>query len=69
MQEYRYYQIIPEDIVEKTAKSVGGENSFTRLLSAAKEYKEANLEPIYLLDPYTMDVIVVIKETFQKKLH
>jgi len=69
MYEDRYYQIVPEDIIEKSARSVGGDNNFTKLLSAAKAYREADLDPIYLLDPDTMEVIVIVRETFQKKLH
>lgn len=69
MYENIYYQVVPENIIERSARAVGGDNNFTKLLNAAKEYREADLDPIFLLDPDTMDVIVIVKETFQKKLH
>lgn len=67
------YKIIPEHIMEASAADVvemgESDNTFSRMLVAAKEFKDANMTPIFLLDVKTMDVFVVAKETFGKKLH
>jgi hypothetical protein len=67
------YKIIPEQIIKDSAfvamKSEGANNSFVRLLKAAEEYRQANLTPVFILDTYNMDVVVVAKETYKKRLH
>ena len=67
------YKIIPENIITDAANvatEMGDEqNSFVRLLSAAKEFKAAGMTPIFLLDGDKMDMFCVAKETFKKKLH
>lgn len=67
------YKIIPEHIMEasaETALEMGeSDNSFSRMLVAALEFKRADMTPIFLLDTKNMDVFVVARETFGKKLH
>ena len=50
-------------------KTEGEDNSFFRLLTAAEEFRKAELTPVYILDATTMDVMVVAKETHNKRLH
>lgn len=67
------YKVIPEHIMEasaETAISMGeSDNSFSRMLLAAEEFKKAEMTPIFLLDMQNMDVFCVARETFGKKLH
>lgn len=67
------YKIIPERIMRlsaQTATEMGeSDNSFNRMLTASKEFKNAGMTPMFLLDTITMDVICVAKETFGKKLN
>lgn len=67
------YKIIPEKIMRlsaQTATEMGeSDNSFNRMLAASKEFKDAGMTPLFLLDTITMDVICVAKETFGKKLN
>lgn len=71
--EMSSYKVIPEHIMEasaETAISMGeSDNSFSRMLLAAEEFKKAEMTPMFLLDIKNMDVFVVAKETFGKKLH
>lgn len=67
------YKVIPEEVMEESAAlaiEMGeSDNSFSRMLLAAQEFKDADMTPIFLLDSRKMDVIVVAKETFGKRLH
>lgn len=67
------YKVIPEHIMEasaETATEMGeSDNSFSRMLLAAKEFKDAGMTPMFLLDAKNMDVFCVAKETFGKRLH
>lgn len=67
------FKVIPEHIIKESAflahEFEGANNSFTRLLKAAEEFKQANMSPIFLLDTLSMDVKVIAKETYNKKLH
>lgn len=67
------YKVIPEHIMEasaETATSMGeSDNSFSRMLLLAEEYKKAEMTPMFVLDVKNMDVYCVAKETFGKKLH
>lgn len=67
------YKVIPEHIMEasaETAMELGeSDNSFSRMLLVAKEFRDAGMTPIFLLDALNMDVLVVAKETYNKKLH
>ena len=67
------YKIIPEKIIKESAfmamKLDGEDNSFFRLLTAAEEFRKAKLTPVFILDANTMDVMVIAKETYNKRLH
>jgi hypothetical protein len=67
------YKIVPENVIieaDKASREMGeANNSFGRLLKVADEFKDAGATPIFLLDPYYMDLMVVCEETFKKKLH
>jgi len=67
------YKIIPEKIIRESAEACNefGEydNNFSYLLLKADQFKNANMTPVFLLDPYHMDMLCVAKETFGKKLH
>lgn len=67
------YKVIPEHIMEAsadTATAMGeSDNSFSRMLLLAEEYKKAEMTPMFVLDVKNMDVYCVAKETFGKKLH
>jgi hypothetical protein len=39
------------------------------MLLAAKEFRDAEMTPMFILDAKNMDVFVVAKETFGKKLN
>jgi len=68
-----YYKIIPEKVIKESAEIANdlgeSDNSFSHLLLTAEEFKQANMTPMFLLDPYRMDVLCVARETFGKKLH
>jgi hypothetical protein len=67
------YKVIPEHIMEASAETAiemgESDNSFSRMLLAASEYKKAEMTPMFILDVRNMDVYCVAKETFGKKLH
>jgi hypothetical protein len=67
------YKVIPEHIMQSSAETLIGsgesDNSFSRMLLLAEEYKKAEMTPMFVLDAKNMDVYVVAKETFGKKLH
>ena len=67
------YKVIPEHIMQISAETLIGsgesDNSFSRMLLVAEEYKKAEMSPMFVLDAKNMDVYVVAKETFGKKLH
>jgi hypothetical protein len=67
------YKVIPEHIMEasaETALEMGeSDNSFSRMLLAAQEFKNAGMTPVFLLDAKNMDVVCIAKETWGKKLH
>lgn len=67
------FKVIPEHIVKESAfmahEFEGANNSFMRLLQAAEEFRQANLTPVFLVDTLNMDVKVIAKETYNKKLH
>ena len=45
------------------------DSSFATLLTAARQFEDAGMTPMFLLDGKKMDMLCVAKETFQKKLH
>lgn len=67
------YTVIPKHIMEASAATAielgESDNSFSRMLLVAEEFVEAGLTPMFLLDAENMDVLVVAKETYNKKLH
>lgn len=65
------YVIIPESVVEQAAEACKDDpdNNFLKVYNAGQEFKSAGLTPIYLLDQDYMDLFVIAKETYKKKLH
>lgn len=67
------YTVIPKHIMEASAETAielgESDNSFSRMLLVANEFKEAGMTPMFLLDAKNMDVMVVARETFNKKLN
>ena len=67
------FKVVPERIIQDSAfvalKEGEEDNSFMRLLEAAQDFRKADLTPVYVLDIHTMDVFVVAKETYKKRLH
>jgi hypothetical protein len=62
---------IPEEIIAEAAEYCKDDdnNSFKRLLETGKEFLDAGMTPVYLLDKATMQLMVIAKETHKKKLH
>lgn len=64
---------IPEYMIRAGADEImkQGEanNVFTRILSMSQQFKEAGMTPIYLYDMSSMNISLVVLETFGKKLH
>lgn len=62
---------VSEDILRMAVEYIpeNEKSGIREVLSAAEEYRAANLTPIFILDQYNMDVMVVCKETFGKLLH
>lgn len=67
----KMYMIVPESVVERAAKDVEDDpnNGFLKCLKAGQEFKDAGMTPMYILDNNYVDLVVVAKETFKKKLH
>ena len=65
------YIVIDEATIKKAAEYCQDDelNSFRRIWKKGQEYKEAGLTPVYLLDQMLMQLVVVVAETFGKKLH
>jgi hypothetical protein len=65
------YLKIPERVIRESAEACSDDddNSFVRLLKYGEEVRAMGLTPNYILDPYNMDIVVVIEETYQKKLN
>lgn len=62
---------IPESMLQSAVQFIPDyeESGIRDVLSAADEYRAANLTPIFIFDQHNMDVLVVCKETFGKRLH
>jgi hypothetical protein len=62
---------ISEEIVRMAASYIPDdeESGLRTVIIAADEYRAANLTPIFILDQYNMDILVVCAETFGKRLH
>ena len=65
------YVVIPEEVVQSASDAMPDDplNNFRKVLNAGKQFREAGLTPIYILDQNVMDLVVIAKETYQKKLH
>lgn len=67
------YKVIPEHAMEASAElamELGeSDNSFSRMLLVAQEFKEAEMTPMFILDVRNMNVLCVARETFGKRLH
>ena len=64
------FQIVPEYKIRQAADYLSGEeNSFSKLLEYGKEFKAADLTPIYIIDKKTADVYVTSAERIQKSFH
>jgi len=63
--------VIPESIVEEAAEACKDDkdNNFKKVLNAGQEFKAAGLTPIYVLDEHYMDLVVIAKELYRKKLN
>jgi hypothetical protein len=63
--------IVSQSIIEKSAEACADDpnNGFLKCLRAAAEFKEAGLTPMFIFDPYNMDLLVVAKETYNKPLN
>ena len=66
------YKIIPEDIVEDTAKALmeigESDNKFSNLMAIGARWKVAGCTPIYLINS-SMIMYCVSEETWGRKLH
>ena len=67
------YKVIPREIVVESASIAAQmgdqDSSFATLLTAARQFEDAGMTPMFLLDGKKMDMLCVARETFQKKLH
>ena len=67
------FKIIPREVIVESASIAAQmgdqDSSFATLLSAAQQFENAGMTPIFLLDGKKMDMLCVARETFQKKLH
>ena len=71
MQQQQAYVVIPESVVQEAAEACKDDpdNNFLKVYNAGQEFKLAGLTPVYLLDQSYMDLFVIAKETYKKKLH
>jgi len=65
------YLVIPESVVVEAAEACKDDptNNFIKVWNAGQEYKAAGLTPVYLLDQNYMDLVVIAKEIYKKKLN
>ena len=64
--------IIPEQSIKDAAKTeryLNPNNTFDRLLKVAREFRRADLTPIFLYDEDEMNLYVTTKEKMQNKFH
>ena len=65
-------KVLPERMVKEAAElniERDPENSFTRLLRSAEEFKDAGLTPVFLCDKEMQKVMVTTKEKMERKFH
>lgn len=62
---------VPEKIVIAAWEAMDRDDNsgFGIVLQAAREYKAADMTPVFILDRVNMDIMCVALETFGKKLH
>jgi len=62
---------IPEHMIRASAEILKHDpnNTFQQILTASDQFKNAGMTPIYLYDMSTMNINLVVLETFGKKLH
>lgn len=62
---------VPESILLQAVRYIpeDEESGIRTVLLAADEYRAANLTPVFILDHDNMNILVVCKETFGKRLH
>lgn len=60
---------INEEMVQRAADEIGGENAFRTLLFKANIFRKANTTPMYLMNNEQTLMVVTCKETFGRKLH
>lgn len=64
------FQIIPEKKIKEAAKLIGDEeNTFKKVLIIGKDFKDANLTPMYLLNHITQEIFVTSKERMKNIFH
>ena len=65
-----YSILVPEHVVRESASFFGDEeNTFKNLLEIADQYRDADMNPIFLWDIKQNALFCVAEETFQKKLN
>lgn len=63
-------EIIPEESIKEAAEICPDlDNNFYKLLEYGKEFKSADLTPIYIMDVNSYDVYVTSKERVDKRYH
>jgi len=62
---------VPETILLQAVQYIpeNEESGIRTVLAAADEYRAANLTPVFILDQSSMNVLVVCRETWGKRLH
>jgi len=62
---------IPEQMIRaaEVLRSDDANNVFSKILEASRQFKEAGMTPVYLYDMTTMNISLVVLETFGKRLH
>ena len=62
---------IPEQMIRASAEILKHDvnNNFNKILEASQKFKDAGMTPVYLYDTNTMNISLVVLETFGKKLH
>lgn len=65
-------KVLPERMVKEAAElnvERDPDNSFTRLLKSAEEFRDAGLTPVFLCDADMRKVLVTTKEKMERKFH
>ena len=69
------YIMVPENLLHESvldAESQGNEeevSNFKKVLEVGRDYKAAEMHPLYLFDQRANKLMVVAEETFGKRLH